>query len=161
MKRITRDTSSEGNALDLAAGEEATVLLTDRVNHRSFEEVKLKEGLVVYKSLVPPPVCRLFRATILTSPMLMPPILPGATYELYLHCEEVQCNIRKIYFLNSEDGTAVKKPKCIPGSRTASVQIEVSNVVCIEPFLTCNALGRFALRSRGSTCAVGICVKIL
>lgn len=54
----------------------------------------------------------------------------------------------------------MKKPKCIPGDRSACVKIEVSSPVSMETFNDCRALGRFALRSKGRTCAVGICDSI-
>lgn len=54
----------------------------------------------------------------------------------------------------------MKKPKCVPGDRSACVKIEVSTPISIETFNDCRALGRFALRSKGRTCAVGICDSI-
>lgn len=54
----------------------------------------------------------------------------------------------------------VKRPKCVPGDRSACVKIEVSSLISIETFHDCRALGRFALRSRGRTCAVGICDSV-
>ena len=54
----------------------------------------------------------------------------------------------------------VKHPKCIPGGRTATVVIETVKPVCIEAFSECRALGRFALRSKGNTIAVGICDRL-
>lgn len=54
----------------------------------------------------------------------------------------------------------MKKPKCVPGGRSASVKIEVSAPISIETFRDCRSLGRFALRSRGRTCAVGICDSV-
>ena len=77
----------------LPAGEEATVLLSDRA-HRNFEEVRLKEGLVIYKGPPFPRTCTAFKGNILTFSPLVPPIIPGSTYELYLHGEEVcRCDI--------------------------------------------------------------------
>ena len=134
-----------------------------------------------------------FKATLLTMAALQPPIIPGSTYELFLHGEVVQCCITKLYSLNhtsssgggeARDSGSSKKlsrsirsvggnlstgvgsknrtenPKCIPGGRCAKVKIEVTQSVCIEPFKICDALGRFALRSKGKTCAVGICEKV-
>ena len=54
----------------------------------------------------------------------------------------------------------MKKPKCVPGDRSASVKVEVSTPISMETFINCKALGRFALRSKGKTCAVGICDSI-
>ena len=57
-------------------------------------------------------------------------------------------------------GDRQDNPKCVPGGRCAKVKIEVTQSVCIEPFKICDALGRFALRTKGKTCAVGICEKV-
>jgi hypothetical protein len=54
----------------------------------------------------------------------------------------------------------MKKPKCVPGDRSASIKLEVRAPISIETFHDCRALGRFALRSKGRTCAVGICDSV-
>lgn len=157
VKRITKE---DGEVVDtLYAGEEATVLLTDRCN-RSLEEVKMTEGLVLYKGPSIPKCSRVLRCTIITMSNLQPPIIPGSSFEMYLHGEEVQCYIRRIYNI-STGSSSVEKPKCMPGDRSGEVKIELMNTVCIEEFIQCKALGRFALRSKGRTCAVGICDKVL
>ena len=162
-------------------------------SNRSGEEMSLSKGMVLCKGPPLPFKSFKFKATLLTMASLQPPIIPGSTYELFLHGEVVQCCITKLYSLNltaSGGGTegkdlgSLKKsgrnirsvggnltssmgnknrtenPKCIPGGRCAKVKIEVTQSVCIEPFKICDALGRFALRSKGKTCAVGICEKV-
>lgn len=105
-------------------------------------------------------ICVVFcQATILTLSPLVPPIIPGSSFELYLHGEEMQCHIRKLLSVTSRTGTKTN-PKCIPGDRSASVLIEVAGDVCLEEFTECRSLGRFALRSKGKTYAVGICDKV-
>ncbi len=57
--------------------------------------------------------------------------------------------------------TAPKRPKCIPGGAQAVVSISVvDDSILLEPFRDCRALGRFALRSKGKTIAVGVCEKV-
>lgn len=73
---------------------------------------------------------------------------------------QILCHVRKIYSISLGSET-VLKPKCIPADRIASVKIELVNPACIEAFTSCKALGRFALRSKGHTCAVGVCDKTL
>jgi translation elongation factor EF-1alpha len=106
-----------------------------------------------------------FRAKLLTLPTLELPIIPGSSFELYVHGEEVLCRVVKIYSMtvpNKSEGTAtvdalkVNRPKCVGGGRQAAIKIQTDRPVCVEPFDICNALGRFALRTRGKTCAVGI-----
>ena len=57
--------------------------------------------------------------------------------------------------------TVVKKrPKCVPGGRSATVTVETERPVCMEAFASCKALGRFALRAESGTCAVGVVEKV-
>ena len=56
--------------------------------------------------------------------------------------------------------TVPKRPKCIPGGVQAVVSVTVDAPILLEPFKHCRALGRFALRSKGKTIAVGVCDKI-
>lgn len=158
--------------------------------------MSLRGGMVICKGPPLPFKSFKFKATLLTMANLQPPIIPGSTFELYLHGEVVQCIITKLYSLNLTGDTAyagggidknsgsskklqknvrslggqagsiagsknrIENPKCIPGGRCAKVKIEVTESVCMEPFKICDALGRFALRSKGNTCAVGICEKV-
>ena len=95
-------------------------------------------------------------------------MLHGSTYQLYLHGEEVDCWIRKLYSSRQQQVKGQKdmnleekkRPKRILAGYTAKVQIQVARPVIIEPFSESKALGRFALRSKGETCAVGICSAI-
>lgn len=104
-----------------------------------------------------------FKANILTNANLELPIIPGSSFEIYLHGEEMQCKVSKIYSTTSKDaaGKAVNlpRPKCIGAGRQAVVKIETFRPVCIEPFGNCRHLGRFALRNRGKTCAVGVTIS--
>lgn len=56
--------------------------------------------------------------------------------------------------------TMPKRPKCIPGGVHAVVSVTVDIPILLEPFKNCRALGRFALRSKGKTIAVGVCDKV-
>jgi elongation factor 1 alpha-like protein len=106
-----------------------------------------------------------FKATLVTLATMNLPIIPGSSFELYIHGEETQCHVVKLYSMTSlkssdkgSDNVPVIRPKCIGASRHATVKIETERPVCVEPFEACKALGRFALRSRGKTCAVGVVV---
>lgn len=116
--------------------------------------------MIIYKGPCPPPVSRIFKATILTLSPLIPPIIPGSSYELYLHGHELQCNIRKIYSI-MVGNEVIKNPKFVGGNQCAVVRIETNETICIEEFSLCRSLGRFALRSKGQTYAVGICDRIV
>ena len=180
--------------------------------------MSLREGMLLCKGPPLPYKSLKFKAILLTMSGLQPPIIPGSTFELYLHGEVVQCCITKLYSIQltaNEDGGSANRnlfkekklnnlkssssskvinqkinntknnentyengnkntnesrnnidknrqenPKCIPGGRCAKVKIEVTHSICIEPFKICDALGRFALRTKGKTCAVGIIEKV-
>ena len=148
----------------LFPGECGDVWLIDR-GGRTVEEMALWSGMILFKG--PPAVkpCTRFKATLLTTAVLSMPMLPGSTYSLYLHGEELQCRIRKIYSVTYpatqvSPARHVKKPKAVGAGCSALVQIQVERLVCIEPFTQCRMLGRFALRTKGQTCAVGICERI-
>ena len=101
-----------------------------------------------------------FRATVLTTNNLELPIIPGTSFEIYLHGEEIQSKVSKLYSMICKDAagssTTVYRPKCVGPGRQAAVKIVLDRPVCIEPFEKCRPLGRFALRSKGRTCAIGV-----
>jgi elongation factor 1 alpha-like protein len=144
----------------LYAGQNGVLSLTDR-GGLSGEEMSLREGLVLFKS--PPDVpplrkCKKFRATIQTLGSLLLPLIAGSVLDLYLHGEEIQCFIKKIYSVTVKGGKKeIKNPKCIPSNSVAMVKIKMEREAFVENFHECNALGRFALRTRGVTSAVGVC----
>jgi translation elongation factor EF-1alpha len=142
----------------LFAGQNGVLSLGDR-SGLSGEEMCLREGIVLYKG--PPPLmkCRKFKATIQTMSSLVLPIIKGSSFDLYLHGEEIQCHIKKIYSATFKK-TEIKNPKCIPAGSTALIKIKMDREAYVELFSDCNALGRFALRTRGVTSAIGICSKV-
>lgn len=157
VKSITTD---DGTALpSLQAGETATLALLDR-SGRTGEEMDLCVGMVLCKGPPLATCCRRFKASILTLHGLVTPIIPGFSFELYLHGEEVPCRVERVYSMSGPEGGKIKAPKCVPGDRQAYVLIVTARSVCIEPVDECRALGRFALRSKGCTAAVGECRKV-
>ena len=141
----------------LCAGQNGTISLQVR-GGISGEKMYLKEGLVLYKG---PPIlrkCKKFRATIQTFSNLAIPIITGSIFDLYLHGEEIQCFIKKIYSVTLKK-RKFDDPKCISASSFAMVKIKMERHAFVEVFDDCSSLGRFALRTRGVTSAVGICVR--
>jgi elongation factor 1 alpha-like protein len=122
VKKINKE---DGTGCEsIPAGEEAAVLLVDR-SGRSSDEVRLREGLVLYKGPPFPQTCTVFKATILTFNPLVPPIIPGSSYELYLHGEEASSTY--IY--------------CIARSSPALICLSVCLSIC--PLLVQNDLFKF------------------
>jgi len=164
VKSIVNDDGM--NLKELEAGQAGTLVLVDR-SGRSGGEMGLTQGMILCKG---PPVAQMsrkFRGTILTMANIMPPIMPGSTFEMYVHGEELQCKVSQIISMKVKDKhtgvvTTKKAPKCVPGSRSAVVVIEtLERKVCIESFSECRGLGRFALRATGGTVAVGVCDSVI
>lgn len=92
-----------------------------------------------------------------------------------VHCcclPQTQCRVAKLHSVFTPDvvaesgkagaaPAAAKRPKCIPGGVQALVSLTTESPVLLESFRDCKALGRFALRARGQTVAVGVCEKIV
>jgi elongation factor 1 alpha-like protein len=73
---------------------------------------------------------------------------------------QIQCSIHVLHTVKNAGGTK-QRPKCVPVNSAAVVDIQALTPICIEPFKEFKALGRFALRAKGVTCAVGTCDQIL
>lgn len=58
-------------------------------------------------------------------------------------------------------GQIVKRPKCLAADSKAVVEIVTTTPVCAETYASFRPFGRFALRTGGKTCAIGICEKLL
>ena len=152
---------------ELVAGQAGTIVLVDR-SGRSGQEMSLTNGMILCKGPPLAPLTWRFRANILTMAGINTPILPGSVFDLFLHGEELQCKINKLVSMRvaatgGAAGVVTKlNPKCIPGTRSAVVIIEtLERKVCIETLKECKGLGRFALRARGATLAVGVCEQVL
>lgn len=148
----------EGNTTStLFAGQNGTISLQDR-GGLNGESMCLKEGMVLYKG---PPVlrkCRKFRAKIQTMRNLAVPIISGSVFDLYLHGEEMQCFIKRIYAVTCKKELS-NNTRCIPANSSAVVKIKTDVDAFLEVFNDFSTLGRFALRTRGVTSAVGICLQ--
>lgn len=118
------------------------------------EEVVLFKGPGVF-----PRVARRFAALLMTLVVPgQPPLICGHVLQLYVQGVEVQCRLSRIV---SVVGSTSKAPKSLPGGRSGVVHLEVQGSVLLEAFAACRALGRFALRSKGFTVAVGTVEDVL
>lgn len=48
------------------------------------------------------------------------------------------------------------RPRCVPTGSTAHIRITSQRPICLEKYGDCRALGRFVLRQKGATVAVGL-----
>lgn len=91
-------------------------------------------------------------------------------FRMYCNCKQTQCRVSKLHSIFTPEETmgsvkrgpaTAKRPKCVPAGVQALVSITTDSPVLLESFRDCRALGRFALRARGQTVAVGVCEKIV
>lgn len=143
---------------------------SSKVYHNPFvEEFEVDMTCLVFAGPLLPHQTSSFVATIVTMPSLAEQesiILPGSTFELYLKGVELQCKITQ---LHPPPGSTLRPKLLREGGKTASVTIQVmpqhapgvGQQVIVDSFAVCRALGRFALRARGFTVAVGIVDRVL
>ncbi|XP_065842838.1 HBS1-like protein [Oscarella lobularis] len=68
---------------------------------------------------------------------------------------------RLVHSLDRNSGEIIrKKPRCLGKNSSAVVLIEPQRPICVELYKDCKDLGRFMLRSRGSTIAAGVVIEI-
>jgi elongation factor 1 alpha-like protein len=80
----------------------------------------------------------------------------------YLSVNEPAIVTKLISILHKGSGEILKKkPRCLAKNSTALIQLTISRPVCMELYQDCRELGRFMLRSGGSTIAAGVVTKIL
>eukprot|EP01033_Poteriospumella_lacustris_P005913 gene5913-4248_t len=140
--------------------------------------------ITLFRGPVLPTITRSFVATIVLMPILREPILPGHLCELYLLGVEMPCKVAALLSVSlpsstvsaaiGSDASAAApalqmRPKLLrDGGRTATVRIDIATAtftaqdhqnlpaILMDRFVDCRALGRFALRSKGFTFAVGV-----
>lgn len=133
--------------------------------------------ITLFRGPARPIITRSFVATIVLMPILREPILPGHLCELYLLGLEMPCKVAALLSVTTAVGgdassaaPAVQtRPKLLrDGGRTATVRIDIATAtftaqdhqnlpaILMDRFVDCRALGRFALRSKGFTFAVGV-----
>lgn len=104
-----------------------------------------------------PKLKRKITAKVMLMDRLTVPIIQGSQVLFYMHSLDVPAVISKlISSTNRIDGSIKERPRALTGSTTATVEIKLSEKICLETFNECRALGRFALRRNGDTVAVGI-----
>ncbi|CAL1277896.1 unnamed protein product [Larinioides sclopetarius] len=91
------------------------------------------------------------------------PITKGFPVILHYQSLSEQAYVKKLVSqLNRSTGEVVRnKPRCLTKNSSAVVEIEVNRPICIELFKEFKDLGRFMLRSGGSTIAAGLVTNIL
>lgn len=91
------------------------------------------------------------------------PITKGFPVILHYQSMSEQAFVKKLISqLHRSTGQVVKKkPRCLTKNSSAVVEIEVMKPICLEVYKDFKELGRFMLRSSGSTIAAGLVTEIL
>jgi translation elongation factor EF-1alpha len=77
------------STVEIANAGSRVVITIAELTGRSPDEWPLRVGLVIYKSPTQLVMCKKFLATILIMSTIEMPIIPGASFEMYLHGQEV------------------------------------------------------------------------
>lgn len=155
----------EGRGAETAqAGEHAELTL------QGVDIARMSIGSVLCKGKAAVPVSRRFGAQITTLPSLGTPILRGTQFQLHLQSLEMPVNatrlVATLHKPLSEEGVASaeikqERPRCLTGGVLALVELRCQKPMCVERFDDSRSLGRFVLRQKGETVAVGMITEIL
>lgn len=155
----------EGRGAETAqAGEHAELML------QGVDIARMSIGSVLCKGKAAVPVSRRFGAQITTLPSLGTPILRGTQFQLHLQSLEMPVNttrlIATLHKPLSEEGVASaeikqERPRCLTGGLLALVELRCQRPMCVERYDESRSLGRFILRQKGETVAVGMVTEIL
>jgi elongation factor 1 alpha-like protein len=108
-----------------------------------------------------PAIQKKFLAKILIMDDITVPIIRGSQFLLHMHTLDVPATINSINSKTGKDGVEISRPRVLVGGSSASVEIKLSEKLCLETYAECKALGRFVLRRGGDTVAVGIIESLL
>jgi len=125
------------------------------------EQSSFYAGMILCDPANPVPVTNTFKARIVVFNIDIP-ITKGYSVVLHYGCVSEQATVSKLYSLLSKStGEEVKrKPRCLTGNCSALVQITVSKAIPVETYKENRELGRFMLRTGGSTIAAGMITEI-
>ncbi|CAM9718629.1 unnamed protein product [Ectocarpus sp. 12 AP-2014] len=133
------------------AGDNAEVTLS------GVDPSRVVVGNVMCKAGGVLPAVRRFNAQIVALPALEVPIIKGTEFQLHMHNLDVMVHCSKLVSLTNTAGTVLKaRPRCVPTGSTAHIRITCQRPICLEKYGDCRALGRFVLRQKGATVAVGL-----
>ena len=103
------------------------------------------------------PIKKKFVAQIAAMENLNVPIIKGAQVLFHMHSLDVPAVISKLVSVKKRDGSSSNnRPRVLTDGVNATVEISISEKMCLEEYSKCRSLGRFVLRRGGDTIAVGV-----
>eukprot|EP00611_Tribonema_gayanum_P020561 TRINITY_DN3768_c0_g2_i2.p1 TRINITY_DN3768_c0_g2~~TRINITY_DN3768_c0_g2_i2.p1 ORF type:complete len:342 (+),score=77.97 TRINITY_DN3768_c0_g2_i2:438-1463(+) len=137
------------------AGDSVEVTLT------GVDVTRMVPGSCLCKARTPVPVAEKLEAQVATLDALAVPLIRGTEFLLHLQGVDITAHVSKLIALTNSAGTVIKaRPRCVPSGATAHVQLTLSRPICVERYADCRALGRFVLRQKGQTVAVGLVLEL-
>ncbi|KAG5178193.1 P-loop containing nucleoside triphosphate hydrolase protein [Tribonema minus] len=137
------------------AGDSVEVTLT------GVDVTRMVPGSCLCKARSPVPVAEKLEAQVATLDALAVPLIRGTEFLLHLQGVDITAHVSKLIALTNSAGTVIKaRPRCVPSGATAHVQLTLSRPICVERYSDCRALGRFVLRQKGQTVAVGLVLEL-
>ncbi|KAG9131645.1 hypothetical protein Leryth_009395 [Lithospermum erythrorhizon] len=91
------------------------------------------------------------------------PILIGSQLECHIHHAKEAARVVKIVaLLDPKTGNVSKKsPRILLAKQNAIVEVILQEMICVEDYSSCRALGRVSLRSSGRTVALGVVSRVI
>jgi elongation factor 1 alpha-like protein len=129
---------------------------------------RISTGSILTRSHSRPPIAGRCRAKIFlldrsTNSVTQMPLIRGTQMIFHMHHIDVPCHVAVLIRTLKADGitTLKERPRALPKSCTAIVELQLAVPICLEAFADCRALGRFVLRRNGDSVAVGRVEQLL
>ncbi|CAN0118759.1 unnamed protein product, partial [Discosporangium mesarthrocarpum] len=85
------------------------------------------------------------------------PVIKGTEFQLHMHNVDAMVHCSKLLALTNSAGEVQRpRPRCIPADTNAQVRLSSPRPLCLEKYSDSRPLGRFVLRQKGVTVAVGL-----
>jgi len=165
------DSSNKNSSTFAQAGDSVELNIT------GVDIARTNRGCVLCHVVDRVPINKKFQAKLLVTDLIDVPIIRGAQVSFHMQSIDVPAVISKLIEVTRRGGlqdAAAKafastnsliarstKPRVVTGGSTAMVEITLKDPLCLEEFSSCRALGRFVLRRKGDTVAVGLIEELL
>ncbi|XP_077991183.1 uncharacterized protein LOC144445493 [Glandiceps talaboti] len=138
------------------AGDQATLVVT------GIDQMKVNVGSVLCSPSEPIKATTRIQARVIIFNIEVP-VTKGYPVVFHYQTMSEPATIKKlISLLHKSTGEVIKKkPRHVPKQSNAVIELETARPVCVELYKDYKDLGRFMLRSGGSTIAAGVITSIL
>ncbi|CAM9487564.1 unnamed protein product, partial [Phaeothamnion confervicola] len=154
---VTRIERGGTAALKATAGDATELSLA------GFTPERIAVGGILCKARTPAAVGRRFDCQIVALPALATPIVKGTEFQLHTHAVDAMVHCSRLAALVDSGGEVLsRRPRCVLSGQTAHIRLSSARgPLCLERYGDCRPLGRFVLRQRGATVAVGLVLAVV